>query len=225
MHEDSRPHYTTAPPTASKLSIRSFAAWGLVAVTSVIALTGAYYWGASNAAITEIEIVIPTPEPAVVQVVGEVRAPGVYELNLDARVLDAIDAAGGMTENAAIESINLAATVNDGSRILVPVIPSATPTSIADSDVDVNPGSDAAHSSVPTSGDALPAESSGYPIDLNSATVDQLMSLPSIGDTRANQIIVFRTAIGGFSTLEQLLEISGIGAKTLEAIRPLVVVR
>ena len=132
MHEDSRPHYTTAPPTASKLSIRSFAAWGLVAVTSVIALTGAYYWGASNAAITEIEIVIPTPEPAVVQVVGEVRAPGVYELNLDARVLDAIDAAGGMTENAAIESINLAATVKDGSRILVPVIPSATPTSIAE---------------------------------------------------------------------------------------------
>ena len=221
MHEDSRPHYTTAPPTASKLSIRSFAAWGLVAVTSVIALTGAYFWGASNAAITEIEIVIPTPEPAVVQVVGEVRAPGVYELNLDARVLDAIDAAGGMTENAAIESINLAATVKDGSRILVPAIPSPTPALIADPDV----GVDGAHSSVPTSGDALAAESSGYQIDLNSATVDQLMALPSIGDTRANQIIAFRTAIGGFSTLEQLLEISGIGTKTLEAIRPLVVVR
>ena len=223
MREQPPPHYTTAEGTSAGSRIRLLAIWMLAAIAAIVAMTGAYFWGASNASVTQVEILIPTPAPAVVQIVGEVRAPGVFEMEKGERVLDAIEAAGGMTEHAAIESINLAATVRDGSRIVVPAI-TPTPATFAYETPatrvpteDVSPDQLAGHQPV--------SASTEFPLDLNTATVEQLKSLPGIGDTRANQIIAFRHSVGGFSTLEQLLEINGIGSKTLDAMRPLVVIR
>ena len=223
MQEQPRPHYRSAEQTTSSFGIRHIATWFLIATAAIVALTGAYFWGASNASVTRVEILIPTPAPAVVQIVGEVQSPGVYELNRDTRILDAIEAAGGITESAAIESINLAANVKDGSRIFVPALIPTSGTArnenLATEDSSQNGTTRTATNEVQIS------ELPDFPLDLNTASIEQLKSLPGIGDTRANQIIDFRTSVGGFSTIEQLLDISGIGTKTLEAIRPLVVIR
>ena len=224
MREQQPPHYTTADTRASKPGVRSYAVWILIGISAIFAVTGAYFWGASNASVTKVDILIPTPEPVIVQVVGEVLAPGVYELNADDRVLTAIEAAGGPTSNADIEKINLAAFIKDGARIHVPSVP---PTSLPTTPTRIS--TDAANSRTDPPPDTIqptvePDQTNGI-IDINVATIDQLMSLPGIGETRANQIINRRNALGGFTTLEQLLEISGIGEKTLEAIRPLVIIR
>lgn len=213
------PHFKTASASDDGISLKSVATWLLAISALVMALVGAYFLGASNASVTEVEILIPTPAPVVVQITGEVRSPGVYELNRDDRVLTAIEAAGGMTDKADIERLNLAATVSDGSLIHVPLLlteaEAVPPGSVASNDV--------AESKATLPGTAN-TNVSTEPINLNSATVDQLKSLPGIGETRANQIIELRNAVGPFSTLDQLLDIHGIGEKTLEAIRSMVVV-
>ena len=223
MRDQPPPHYRTANGTSPNTRMRHVAIWLLATTAAIVALMGAYFWGSSNASVTRVEILIPTPAPAVVQIVGEVRLPGVYELKSEDRVLDAIEAAGGITESAAIESINLAANVKDGSRIVIPAI-TPTPPTISDQAPPIQRSIDAGDPDQ-THGDPTSSSPPDFPLDLNAATIEQLKSLPGIGDTRANQIVSFRTSVGGFSTLEQLLEISGIGAKTLEAIRPLVVIR
>ena len=225
MSNQTPPHFKTARPASSTSKLRTFAAWVLAISALVLALTGAYFLGASNASVTEVEILIPTPAPVVVQITGEVRAPGVYELNRDDRVLTAIEAAGGMTDGADIERLNLAASITDGSLIHVPsLLP--TPSLLAESET--NPIGSIASNDITESNPTLSGRQNTSPfiepINLNSATVDQLKSLPGIGETRADQIIALRTAVGRFSTIEQLLEIHGIGEKTLEAIRPIVVV-
>ena len=222
MQTQQKPHYTTAPPH-SKLDVRVIAVWVSVAIAAVFALTGAYFWGASNASVTEVEILIPTPAPVIVQVTGEVNAPGVYELDAQDRVLTAIEVAGGVTEYADIEGTNLAAVVKDGTRVFVPRIPS-TPVSIFSNQTS-NTSADATSVSPSTSNPTSVNGVNLNQIDLNTATIEQLTSLPEIGQTRANQIIAYRSAVGRFSTLEQLLEINGIGEKTLEAIRPLIVIQ
>lgn len=219
MSKENPPHFKTARPSADKINFKSVAAWLLAISAFVLALTGAYFLGASNASVTEVEILIPTPAPAVVQITGEVRAPGVYELNRDDHVFTAIEAAGGVTDRADIERLNLAAIITDGSLIHVPSLPSEVKTDPLDS-----VASDGITESNPTLPSTQNTSPLTEPINLNSATVDQLKSLPGIGETRANQIIALRTAVGQFSTLEQLLDIHGIGEKTLEAIRPMVVV-
>lgn len=221
MREQEPPHYTTANSSRSKLGVRVIAVWILVGAAAIFALTGAYFWGASNASVTQVNILIPTPEPVIVQVVGEVFAPGVYELNARDRVLTAIEAAGGPAGNADIEKINLAAFVTDGVRIHVPSVP-VTPSPTSPSQIATNDSK--LPVDFPIQSTETPIRALG-PIDLNAATIDQLISLPGIGETRAFQIIDRRNALGGFTTLEQLLEISGIGEKTLESIRPLVIVR
>ncbi len=225
MSKETPPHFKTARPPADKTNLKSVATWLLAVSALVSALAGAYFLGVSNASVTEVEILIPTPAPAVVQITGEVRSPGVYELNRDDRVLAAIEAAGGMTDRADIELLNLAATITDGSLIHVPPLP---PTLSTSANAEQNNLDSVASNGITESKPTLPGTPAASTfielINLNSATVDQLKSLPGIGDTRANQIIALRTAVGRFSSLEQLLEVHGIGEKTLEAIRPMVVV-
>lgn len=221
MRENRPPHFTSANRPSPKSGLTTIAVWALAIIAAALALTGAYFLGVSNASVTEVEILIPTPAPAVVQVVGEVRAPGVYELGSDERVFIAIEVAGGATENADLERINLAAFVEDGARIVVPSIPpTPAPTIQISQDVDSSRNVDSAEQDTPAT---LAVDPINNEINLNSATLEQLKSLPGIGDTRANQILALRASIGRFSVLEQLLEINGIGEKTLEAIRPLVV--
>jgi competence protein ComEA len=141
----------------------------------------------------------------VVHVAGSVRSPGVYEVSADARVVDAVEAAGGLTADAAGDAINLAARLVDGQRVYVPRVGETPPPE-------------------PTSGgspvDSVPVG----PIDLNSATAAQLETLPGIGPATAAAIIAHRDLHGPFASVDDLTEVSGIGDSKLAAIRGLVTV-
>jgi competence protein ComEA len=151
----------------------------------------------------------------VVDVVGAVHHAGVVSLPTSARVIDAVNAAGGALPSADLDRINLAAHLVDGMRIAVPrrgvASDPAGPTS--------DPG--AGGSSGPTAGGA-PTPSS--PIDLNSATETQLEALPGIGPSLAQAIVAERDREGGFKSVDDLRRVRGIGDVRFAQLRPLVTV-
>jgi competence protein ComEA len=140
----------------------------------------------------------------VVYVAGAVVAPGVYTLGASARVTDAVTAAGGPGANANLNVVNLAATLRDGEQIYVPVVGEVVP---------VLAGSSPTDSTAPAG-----------PVNVNSATVDQLDVLPGVGPTTAAAIVAHREQHGPFQTIEQLGDVRGIGPAKLEALRGLVTV-
>ncbi len=140
------------------------------------------------------------PSPLLVHVVGAVQSPGVYALPPDSRVLDAVDAAGGATDEGQPNRLNLAASLIDGEQVRVPV------------------------EGEPVAGPAQPGGPSG-PIDLNSATAADLETLPGIGPATAAAIVDHREATGRFEEVADLLEVRGIGEAKLAAIADQVVVR
>lgn len=145
----------------------------------------------------------PSPEVVVlVDVAGWVRRPGVYEFTEGARVIDAIDAAGGARSGALLEALNLAAPLTDGIQILVP----------REGQEGVAPA--------PVTGGAV----AGGLVNVNSAMATELEELPGIGEVIAQRIIDYRTENGPFATVDELLDVSGIGDAILESIRELVTV-
>ena len=135
-----------------------------------------------------------------VHVLGQVTTPGLYVLDSDARVVDAIAAAGGTLDDADLQAVNLARTLSDGEQLIVPVIGTATDASGA-------PGTT-------TPGDGL--------IDLNTADQAALETLPRIGPALAQRIIDWRESNGRFSSVDDLLAVPGIGEKVLAGMRDLV---
>jgi competence protein ComEA len=136
----------------------------------------------------------------VVHVAGAVHDPGVYKLPPSARVDDAVARAGGATRRADLGGLNLAAKVEDGRQVLVPERPRR------------GVGGAPAGASA-----AAPAE--GQPLNLNTATLEQLDTLSGIGPTTAQKILDYRDEVGGFSSVEELGEIPGIGDKRLASLR------
>jgi competence protein ComEA len=135
----------------------------------------------------------------VVHVAGAVRQPGVYKLPASARVDDAVARAGGPTRRADLGGLNLAAEVEDGRQVLVPErLRAGAPAPAAASG-------------------AAPAD--GQPLNLNTATLEQLDTLSGIGPTTAQKILEFREEQGGFGSIEELGEIPGIGDKRLASLR------
>ncbi|WP_396658833.1 ComEA family DNA-binding protein [Microbacterium sp.] len=132
-----------------------------------------------------------------VHVSGAVRLPGLYRLPDGARVVDAVAAAGGFAEGAEEEAVNLARPISDGEQLIVP-----------------KEGEAAA--------DAAPRGDGR--VNLNTATAAELETLPRIGPAMAQRIIDWRETNGRFTSIEDLLAVSGIGDKMLEALRPLVTV-
>ncbi len=152
-----------------------------------------------------------TPAPLRVYVSGAVQNPGVYRLPPESLVVDAIDKAGGETEDADLVAINLAHPLSDGEQIYVPTQgeAAAAPAPIS-------------RSSSVIAGSASPAETpSSQSIDLNAASQDELESLPGIGPAMAQRIIDGRP----YSAVDDLLRVKGIGEAKLEKIRPYVTVR
>jgi competence protein ComEA len=133
-----------------------------------------------------------------VHVGGAVRRPGLYRLTDGARVDDAVRAAGGVLEDANLDALNLAARVKDGEKVLVPA--------------ESGPGEDQA-----PGGPGGSAQ--GGAINLNTATLADLETLPGIGPALAQRILDYREKNGGFRAVEDLLEVPGIGTKKFEELR------
>jgi competence protein ComEA len=147
--------------------------------------------------------------PVLVHVVGAVLEPGVRELAPGSRVVDALDAAGGPSADADLARLNLAAPVTDGSQIRVPAVGEEVAGPLV-----VEPA---------PPGGARSGGSAG-PVPLNTADAALLETLPGVGPATAGAIITWRDAHGPFRTVEQLLEVRGIGPAKFEALRDLVVV-
>lgn len=181
------------------------------------------------------------PTPITVSIIGAVRRPGVYQLNADARVQDGIDKAGGTSEQANMTDLNLAAKLMDGSTLSVPVAPVWDQKSHAF----VYPSAEAAASnnnppqytrsgwradSAASAISTVPSSpTAGKPgamtaINLNTATQEELESLPGIGPKLARQIILYRAKYP-FQSIEDLDNVPGFGPRRIAQIRPLVTVR
>lgn len=131
-----------------------------------------------------------------VYICGEVIKPGVYELSGDSRIYEAVDAAGGFTENAAREYVNLASKVSDGMQITIYNREEAASLQADSAPVGENAGKSG------TSGSGL--------VNLNTATKEELMTLKGIGESKAEDIIRYREKSGGFKKIEDIMKISGI---------------
>ncbi len=170
---------------------------GVVVLVVAVAIGSARAAGSEQRVVTtSTPVASAAPSAVLVQVSGAVRRPGVISLPSGARALDAVAAAGGLTASADAAAVNLAARVVDGEQLVVPTKAAAGPQS-------------------------SPA-ATGAPVSLNSATEQQLESLPRVGPAMAARIIAWRTAHGGFSSVEDLKKVSGIGDKTYADLAPLV---
>lgn len=155
-------------------------------------------------------------QPVVVSVVGLVHAPGLVTLAPGARIADAVSAAGGALDGADTMGLNLARHVGDGEQIVVGITaPTGQPPALGSS---VSSGTPAAPDGETASSTTAPAG----PVDLNTATVDQLDALPGVGPVTAGAIVSWRQANGKFTSVDQLGEVDGIGPARLEKLRNLV---
>ena len=145
-----------------------------------------------------------TTGEVVVDVAGAVARPGVVRLAGPGRVVDAIAAAGGAAADADVNQVNLAAKVADGDRVYIPRRGEAPPPA-------------------PTTGGTTgSATASSGPVDLNSATPEQLDALPGVGPATAKAIVDYRIRHGRFRTVDDLLSVTGIGPAKLGNLKSLV---
>jgi competence protein ComEA len=154
------------------------------------------------------------PTEVVVHVVGQVGKPGLVRLRVGARVADALEAAGGATRRADVAALNLARVVVDGEQILVPKPGESPPPAGA-------VGSGASGGAAGAGGGGGGA---GGLVNLNTADLAALDSLPGVGPVLAQRILDWRTEHGRFTSVEELGEVSGIGDKMLSQLRPKVTV-
>lgn len=159
----------------------------------------------------------------VVSVVGLVQQPGLVTLAPDARVADAVSAAGGTLHGADTMGLNLARHVADGEQIVVGIATPAGQTPALGSSVRGGsiPGSQAGGPPAPSTAPSAPAKPVG-PLDLNAASAAEFDSLPGVGPVTAAAIVAWRSANGRFTSVDQLGEVDGIGPARLEKLRPLV---
>jgi competence protein ComEA len=227
------PNGTASPLEAfAALRARLSLAWGAVAGAIAIVVLGGLAWSTvHDGSAAPIELTLPragSPNDAgpsgqgagagagaadgtaaggatsavVAHVAGAVLHPGVYRLQPDARVADAVDAAGGPTADADVDAVNLAAKVADGERIYLP-----------------------RRGELPPAAAAGGGAAAAGPLDLNTATAEQLDGLPGVGPATAAAIVEYRTQHGRFRSVDELLEVRGIGDAKLSSLRSKVRVR
>jgi len=189
------------------------AGYVVVGVLAGLLLAGVLLVVSQSPAGTPVELQAPpTPRAIEVHVVGAVLRPGVYAFAEGSRVQDAITAAGGFTSDADSNALNLAAKVEDGQQLVVPLLEGSAPGGQPTASFRVLP-------SVVTT-----ATPSGDLVNINTATAEELVSLPGIGATTAQNIIEYRTEHGPFVHIEDLMNVAGIGPATFDNIRDLITV-
>jgi competence protein ComEA len=146
----------------------------------------------------------PTEKPIIVHITGAVPRPGVYALPQGARVQDAISASGGFLAEAEKSQINLARLLEDGEKLDIPYIAGASPI-------------------IPTPGATVVAATTEL-ININIASQAELESLPGIGPSTARKIIEYREAHGPFLTIDDIIDVQGVGSGTFERIKDLITV-
>ena len=175
---------------------------GTVVPTSSAVHHPARTGGQPAALVTPAAAPTPSPSRLVVDVAGKVRHPGIVTLPAGSRVVDALQAAGGVRRHLDLSALNLARRLVDGEQVLVGVPPPA--------------GVAAPAASAPG------AAATTRMVNLNTATEPDLESLPGVGPVTADAILKWRSAHGPFTAVDQLLDVSGIGDATLAEIAPFV---
>ncbi|MDI6868865.1 MAG: helix-hairpin-helix domain-containing protein [Coprothermobacterota bacterium] len=161
-----------------------------------------------------------SPAEIYVHVAGEVHLPGLYKLTQGARVADAIKLAGGATSDADMDALNLAMPLKDGDKIVVPKKASQgseNPEIHAGIQVPSTANQNQESGSLQSGGTSK--------ININTASAKELESLPGIGPVLAQRIVDYRAQKGGFKSIEEIKEVSGIGDKRFEAIKDLITVK
>lgn len=206
VDEDNLPWMQTLPENnnaaniTSKPTNKKIALIGLVVLVIIISLVACFNFFKSKNSVeiakSEASEVDKNQENSKIQVhiAGEVKNPGVYSLNNGARIIDGINAAGGFTEKADKNSLNLAKTLEDGEQILI--LSTDTQSSIAGTDTS-------------------PQANNGK-VNINTADLATLQTLNGVGPSTAQKIIDYRNSNGKFKTIEEVKKISGIGDKTFE---------
>lgn len=160
----------------------------------------------------EIPSVTPEPQEIFVDVCGAVNQPGVYEMDPDSRVFQAIEAAGGMTEEASGISVNQAQPLSDGQQVYVPTVQEAEEGSFVPA--------------VPeTTGTGESMGTEDGIVNLNTADAETLKTLSGIGDSKAQAILAYREEHGGFSSIEEIMQVPGIKESTFSMIKDKIAVK
>lgn len=177
----------------------------LAAIIAVLVVVALVLWSRGSEARIAPPARAPAPDltasPArgiLVHVAGAVRAPGVYEFPEGARVADAIESAGGPRKGADLGALNLAQVLTDGLKVAVTRRGEAPTTTAAETATE------------------------GAAVSINAADEAALETIPGIGPVKAAAIVAHRTEHGPFGSLAELIDVSGIGPATLEALRPYV---
>lgn len=143
-------------------------------------------------------------ETITVHITGEIKYPGVVVLKNGDRIVDAIEAAGGETENADLDRLNLAYILNDGDKIYIP-----------------NKNEEGEKDNIITVENEIGQEKKAT-ININTATLEELIKLPGIGEATANKIIEYRKQNGKFQNIEELKNVPGIGNNKFETLKEMI---
>ena len=154
----------------------------------------------------------------IIHITGSVKNPGIVKLKEGSRIEDAIESAGGLTENADITKVNLAYVVEDCTKIK---IPSASEEDIGDEDIIDSKSGD----NIIIEENAVPSNNSTQTININKATEKEFETLPGIGPSLASKIIEYRNQNGKFESIEDIKNVNGIGDNKYEKIKDLITVK
>ena len=154
----------------------------------------------------------------IIHIIGSVKNPGIVRLKEGSRIEDAIEAAGGLTENADISRVNLAYVVDDGTKIK---IPSSQEEDIGDEEI-IGSGSG---ENIIIEENTTSSNKSSQTININKATETELQTLPGIGASLASRIIEYRSQNGKFGSIEEIKNVNGIGDSKFENIKDLISVK
>lgn len=157
------------------------------------------------------------PQTILIHIAGEVKIQGIVEVEENARIYDVIEEAGGTTERADLRKVNLAYKVSDGQKIYIPSI-----TQTSQNDIEII--SDSAGENIIEIDETQNSKNNNGRVNINTATVDLLSTLPGIGISTAQKIITYRETNGKFKTIEELKNVSGVGTAKFEAIKELIYV-